>query len=309
MLSFVARTYADMGDVNEAMRCCLDGMELGITAPRGGSVISALVGCACESIAQKPAWNIADRLDAKSARAAALRMEAVEAKRWPLIEAVDVDRQENNRFYLMPAFHNGNLKKTWDNADFDFDLMESDFSDYSEETPPRGLAIRAQNFWNRVQVVYYGPKTVQENSEKWMAATRDYAKLPWGPARPEIPKPADPLNRIVRPFFPEAEFKDVHIRAQSALLRAYLALHAYRLEKGSYPSSLNALVTAGYLKAVPIDPFSPTRAPLCYKPDGTLWSVGPDAKNDDGKPIDMQGKRGYVTIEKKGDFVARVNTW
>jgi hypothetical protein len=64
-----------------------------------------------------------------------------------------------------------------------------------------------------------------------------------------------------------------------------LALRQWWLEKSQYPASLNELVVAGYLKELPMDPFSDK--PLTYRriDDGfTLYSVGPDFTDDGGTP-------------------------
>jgi hypothetical protein len=63
-----------------------------------------------------------------------------------------------------------------------------------------------------------------------------------------------------------------------------LALKQWRLEKNEYPANLDELVTAGYLKELPIDPY--TDKPLIYKKTDdnfTLYSVGPNFQDDGGK--------------------------
>jgi len=71
-----------------------------------------------------------------------------------------------------------------------------------------------------------------------------------------------------------------------------LALQRWQLGKGSYPEKLDELVTAGYLKEVPMDPFSDK--PLVYKKTDdnfTLYSVGPNFKDDGGRlGKDRKGK-------------------
>ncbi len=55
-----------------------------------------------------------------------------------------------------------------------------------------------------------------------------------------------------------------------------LALERWRLERNGYPADLDELVTTGYLKELPMDPFSDK--PLVYKKtddDFILYSVGP----------------------------------
>jgi hypothetical protein len=77
---------------------------------------------------------------------------------------------------------------------------------------------------------------------------------------------------------------------------AVLALLRYREDKGSYPASLDELKQAGYVDALPRDPYSD--GPLLYKTandDCVLYSVGPDFEDDGGKP----GK----------DKTGRVETW
>lgn len=63
-----------------------------------------------------------------------------------------------------------------------------------------------------------------------------------------------------------------------------LALKRWRLEKNEYPENLDELVTVGYLKELPADPFSDK--PLVYKKAGddfTLYSVGPNFTDDGGE--------------------------
>jgi len=63
-----------------------------------------------------------------------------------------------------------------------------------------------------------------------------------------------------------------------------LALQRYRLEKGGDPLSLDELKQAGYLEALPADPYSDK--PLSYKAANgrlALYSLGPDFHDDGGE--------------------------
>jgi hypothetical protein len=97
-----------------------------------------------------------------------------------------------------------------------------------------------------------------------------------------------------------------------------LALRAYKVEHGGYPSALTALVP-GCVDAVPDDPFAAS-GPLKYRLASTryvLYSIGPDGKDDGGRPIfdptkpaPMPGQFDprYQIMEKSvGDIVAGVN--
>jgi hypothetical protein len=114
----------------------------------------------------------------------------------------------------------------------------------------------------------------------------------------------------------EGRIKDVVCETQNGLLLVVLALHAYRLEHGHYPASLAELAPA-YLKKLPDDPFA-LQGTFQYRLDSNnyvLYSVGPDGKDDGGKPIDDPKKaadanpNARYSIEKNsvGDVVAGKN--
>ncbi len=74
-------------------------------------------------------------------------------------------------------------------------------------------------------------------------------------------------------------------QAQARLLMAELALHAYRLDHEDNPKGLADLVP-DYLPSIPEDPFG--NHPLIYMKGATgpiLYSVGPDGRDDGGRPI------------------------
>jgi hypothetical protein len=75
--------------------------------------------------------------------------------------------------------------------------------------------------------------------------------------------------------------------AQFEALEIRVALERFRLAKKAWPEEL-AELKPNYLKEVPVDPFS--GAPWGYRVDAdgefTLWSVGEDLKDDDGKKVD-----------------------
>jgi hypothetical protein len=82
------------------------------------------------------------------------------------------------------------------------------------------------------------------------------------------------------------------------------ALFRYRQDKNLYPKNLDELVTAGYLKNLPMDCFS--SKPLVYKKTGDnflLYSYGPDCKDDGGKPgYNREGKY-QMWSDKDGDAI------
>jgi hypothetical protein len=83
----------------------------------------------------------------------------------------------------------------------------------------------------------------------------------------------------------KSRFKHNAVTARRRLLLTELALRCYQAENGRPPRQLAELVPK-YLRHVPQDPF--TSQALIYRPQTTKWllySVGPDGKNDGGKPL------------------------
>jgi hypothetical protein len=96
----------------------------------------------------------------------------------------------------------------------------------------------------------------------------------------------------------EASFEKKHARsiASLRLVMTDLAVRGYQAKTGKPPAALAELVPA-WLPAVPIDPFSDR--PLIYRVTTnsfSLYSVGSDGKDDQGKPIQRGGM-------EKGDLV------
>jgi dsDNA-binding SOS-regulon protein len=82
-----------------------------------------------------------------------------------------------------------------------------------------------------------------------------------------------------------------------------IALVRYKQDTGGYPASLDKLVEKGYIKQVPVDPFSDK--PIAYRKtdnDFLLYSWGENLKNDDGQIAhDEKGKSKKFADE--GDWV------
>ena len=87
------QTYAEEGNLPEAARCAADAIELGMKIPRGGVLITGLVGLACEAIGESALWRIADTLDAKTARVTSQRLVALEPQRTSFAQVLEEERR------------------------------------------------------------------------------------------------------------------------------------------------------------------------------------------------------------------------
>jgi hypothetical protein len=83
-----------------------------------------------------------------------------------------------------------------------------------------------------------------------------------------------------------------------------LAIIRYKKDKGRYPNGLEQLVSEGYLKQIPIDPFSDK--PLVYKQkdgDFILYSYGRNCIDDGGQGETNKGVRKRILWKENGDAV------
>jgi len=92
---------------------------------------------------------------------------------------------------------------------------------------------------------------------------------------------------LVHEFFPKVNRLSEFVWRSKALHEAtltILALHRWKLQKGSFPDSLEELVESGLLESLPLDPYRD--GPLTYKKQGEdfiLYSYAGDFDDDQGR--------------------------
>jgi hypothetical protein len=276
-LGVVAYTRERQGDWDGSLQATLDGIKLGEDIPRGGVIISLLVGIAFEAIARDRCWARIGHLDAPGAQAAARRLETILANHVTLAEVYQEDEWATQS-QMLALFQKPNWRK-------EFVSMLGDGSS-------QGSAI-----------LLYGTskRTVIRGYTRYMDALITRAKLPFIARGAAPPEPSNPIARAIVPVMAGAESKAAENEARNALLLLALALQAYKAEHGSYPATLDALVPI-YLKKLPDDPFAKAGPPVYQRKGATylLYSIGPDGKDDGGKPINTQ----FLQRHSLGDIVA-----
>jgi competence protein ComGC len=85
---------------------------------------------------------------------------------------------------------------------------------------------------------------------------------------------------------------------------AILAIHRWNLDKGEYPANLDELVEEGFLKELPMDPYSDKS--IIYKKteeDFVLYSIGRNFKDDGGQIFEENGNVHEWGQREGGDAV------
>jgi hypothetical protein len=134
----------------------------------------------------------------------------------------------------------------------------------------RQQAERLYDYWNNI-----AHKTPAQIHSEMIDDGKEFMKIVKGNLLLEMLAPA--VGRVVETGY--------RIKTDIQATVAIIALQRYEQDKGQYPDSLNDLIAAGYLKELPIDPWSDK--PLIYRKTEssfTLYSVGLNLKDDGGIP-------------------------
>jgi hypothetical protein len=125
------------------------------------------------------------------------------------------------------------------------------------------------------------------------------AEKPYRQRQP-VQLPREPLARLMLPVLDRALLTAEKNRASLRLLRLELALQEYHGRHGKYPETLTGLVPE-ILPVVPDDPYSGQSFRYQMGAGGySLYSVGPDLKDDRGTPL----LGDYTRPNSSGDLVA-----
>jgi hypothetical protein len=278
------QTHAALGDGNRAANSFLDAMRLGVDVTRGAPLIGALVGGAIFSIGKRSLWEMIDQMDAATARLAARRLEVIESRRPTFVETL-LSEQIVGEAMLKDEAQRIN-HPTWNE--------QKALGEYSKFMEAEIAAAR---------LPYTTSKQPAPTAAEVAQTLEEHAKA----SEAKDANTMESFFKMNKSSINSTQFIVAKSQAQNGLLTVALALRAYKLEHGSYPTSLPQLVP-NYLGQVPTDPFS-LKKPLLYKlKDDTfvIYSIGPDGVDDSGSPVD-DGKSKNVQAESKGDIVAGVN--
>jgi hypothetical protein len=296
------------GDVPGALRTWGDAMQFSADLiPRGGEIGASMQASGCESIGRQPFWSMAGSLNAADARAAALRIERINDQRIPLTACLTNEKWYDESIVL-DEMRTRSLPHLTDLVQpVDADRADAD----SKPSPASRWVVEAR-------LLMKSKTAVLNDHAAYMDAQIARAALPRGAFVHTMAAPMDPINATfltdLGGFVTLAIQEQAAARTQDALLATTLALRACRVEHGAYPASLSALVDGVYLTHLPVDAFDAAGAPVRYRVANgdryLLYSVGPDGRDDGGRPI-VRFQSYYIAsgVVPAGDVVAGVNVW
>ena len=290
------------GDFNAALQSGLDILQMGYDSRRSGNQWDWMTGNVMSALTRGTTGDTIEHLNVQQARAGAQRVEQLLATRWTLEQSLAEEKAREKRDWL-DYFATPDWRAAF--------MREHD---------------RATTTWGGDPLTWKQRALIRITSKRQILADLDKvyervianARLPYGAV-------GQPQITVGNPFVDETYihlarrgFNSARALNSSQLLMLQLALRAYQIEHGA-PPNLQALVP-NYIKAVPVDPFG-NGAPLRYKTDGktyTLWSIGPDGRDDGGKPIqwrkkapirysDEREKLPFINDDSRGDYVAGKN--
>ena len=297
-LAVEAAAKAGKGDYKGAVDANLDAVALGAQIPHGCGLIGGLVGNACQAIGRRSLYATIERLNAKQARDAVKRIERIREKQVPYWGILQ-EQKWADQASLLEIFRQRNGMQ--------------------QVAQVMGAPIPAFNgppFMSQFSYLIYSKHRIMRDYTEFIDGEIARAKQPYG-ARPPTPIPNDPVVQIMASLYGDIPLKFANAEAQNGLVELMLALRAYRLEHGSYPETLDALIP-GCVPQLPPDPFAKSGTFSYHRSGSTclLYSIGPDGKDDGASPIDTRqsqannpNERFYVKPDSKGDIVAGKNLW
>jgi hypothetical protein len=294
LLMFDAQSRASHGDYSGAVSSCQDGLLLGeiVANGDGNSGLGKLVGIASQKIEHSLVWDVVTHLTSRQAKTATARMDEIAARHVSLVDSLGWEKEAQLLFF-QDCFDG---KKYASEPDM---KQWGKMPTYIRVNVYTRYAAYMDQSMGAVQQPYASKPIFPEiKQSKDPLATARYA-------------PADIFLSIFSPVPDRTWYADLYSETRNRLLQIAFALQAYHADQGMYPDKLNDLVPR-YLKRIPGDLFA-LSGPLRYRRDGSqyiLWSIGPDGKDDGGRPLDDSNKETSALIndrDRKGDIVAFIN--
>ncbi len=267
LLTLESQVREAKGDWKGALQSHLDAIEAGNSVKKGGVIIHALVGVACQAIGQRGAYRLFDHLTQAESKSSLATLIKIDKEDYPMSETF-LQEKYFGQAGMMNIFQH--------------------HSSYQEIVKLLGESgSGTDSKLQEVRFFFTDRKRILTQYGKYMDIESANATAPYASRPPALPIPNDPFLQILLPVTSQARFPAERISVANKLLIVGLALKIYKGEHGKYPAKLSELVP-GILASLPNDPFA-LSGTFQYRLDKSgyvLYSVGPDGKDDGGTPIE-----------------------
>ena len=294
-----ARYEALSGHPGQAADTLLDGYAMAVTLPRGGTIITLLMGIACEAIACRPLETVLPSLNEQELAHVALRLDKIAAGRVPL---ADILTEEGNVSAAMFLEMMHNPKNRGLGGLEGLGQIFGGGLNGSVTMEERMMAL---------SYLFKDKNVIALQHQAFYKALAAESRLPYNTVS-AVKTGNDPMLAMAAQTMTSIRGKYIGLETVGILLRTVTALERYRRAHGIYPADLNALVPA-YLKSVPVDICTgKANLPLHYSLQGIgkasersylLYNVGIDMRDDGGSP------QKNVADGTHGDIVAHHLWW
>lgn len=276
-LSVDERTKRMSGDWYGAANDAIDGIRLGVDSPHGALISSLYASQAFQKDGQDSLTQSIDHLNAAQARAVTRRLEQVVHHRITFADALQEEKW-GAQAALLEIFHDANWRQKL------IHHYDQGYQGY------KGFDLA--KFYASIYIT--SKRQILNDYTRYLDAEIAIAKQPYATAV-SIPAPPEPKNSIARLSVcndGKYRWREAASATKNIMLMFEAALHAYRLERGNYPTTLETLLP-DYLHFIPSDPFGAGES-LHYRRTGQgygLYSFGPNGKDDHGAADDIVVKK------------------
>jgi len=266
------------GDIDTALSDSVALMKFGGHLQGHGLLIEQLVGIAIEALAHNAIFMLLDRIDVPADVLKSTQEE--------------LDKQFGSQ---EPVISMEAEKAFW------YDQIQRTFTDDGQGSGRmlvRGLPYVAsddwkENLWRLISFNYPDRQEMVAKIDEYFGRFAEIlAETPYDLRNEAIDEQegneevriAPIMLKITTPAYRRVSQIAWRMKTGRQALLTVLAIMRYEREKGQYPADLNELVEAGYLKKLPIDPYSD--GPLIYRRTNggfLLYSFGMDFTDDGGK--------------------------
>jgi len=291
------RYEAYKGDIEKAFGDCVALAKFGGHLHGNGLLIEQLVGIALEALAHNTIFMLLERDDAP-------------------VDVLRSTQQELDKLFNTqePIFSMDAEKVFW------YDGIQRSFTDDGKGSGRllvRGLAYVVtddwvDNLWRFISFNYPDRQEMVEKIDRYFKGFDEFlGQTPLDLRDKDIDEQqwdqntniASMMLKILIPAHKRVRQIAWRTKTSRRALLTVLAILRYEKQIGRYPAGLNELVKAGYLKKMPIDPYSDS--PLVYRrteDEFLLYSFGSNFKDDGGK-LGL-GRNGKPTMwADDGDWV------